>query len=369
MAPNDIPWAKPVFWGAERDYVANALASTWISGGRFVDRLENEIAEWTGARHALAVNNGTSAIHLAYVAIGVKPGDEIVIPGFAFLAAANVAIQFGAVPVFADVDPHNWCVTAGAIEKCLTPRTRAVVPVHTYGNACEMDDIMALCAARSLPVIEDNAEAFGTMYRGRALGTIGEIGTLSFQATKTITTGEGGMVLTSRPEYVEPMKLYRSHGMLKRRYWHEVAGNNFRLTNLQAALGCAQFERIDDIATARRLMLRTYEQRLADIGGVTPQAYGADVEPVPWAVAVRLDPAAFPQGRDAVMAQLLADGIETRNGFCSPVEMPHLYGAVDGIPAARTLSDQVLSLPSYPTLTVADIDRVCAALDGARCGT
>lgn len=361
-----IPWAKPDFWGRESELVADALASTWISGGAYVDRLEREIGEWTGAAHALAVNNGTSAIHLAFLALGVKPGDEIVIPGFAFLAAANVALHLRAVPVFADVDPDTWCMTADAVERCVTPRTRAVVPVHTYGNACDMDSIVELCAARRVAIVEDNAEAFGTLYRGRALGTIGEIGTLSFQATKTITTGEGGMVLTSRAEYVETMKLYRSHGMLKRRYWHEVAGNNFRLTNMQAALGCGQFERIDDIVSARRRMKESYDALLCGADGVVVQEFKPEVNPVLWAIGVRLDAAAYPQGRDAVMAQMLERGIETRNGFCSPVEMAHLYGVVENIPTARALSDNVISLPSYPTLSPHEIERICGVLTSLR---
>ena len=361
-----IPWARPDFWGNEFEYVHQAMQSTWISGGEFVDRLEREIAEWSGVRHALAVNNGTSAIQLAYLAVGLRPGDEVVVPGFGFLAAANVALNMGAVPVFADVAPDTWCVTAAAVAACLTARTRAVVPVHTYGNACAMDPIMELCRAKDIPVIEDAAEAFGTRYRGRYLGSIGDLGTLSFQATKTITTGEGGMVLTSRDELVEPMTLYRSHGMLRRRYLHEVAGYNFRLTNLQAALGCAQFERIEDIIAARRRMQAAYEERLSPVDGVTLQVFESDVEPVLWAVSARLDQAFFPQGRDAVIAHLQADGIETRNGFCSPVEMPHLYGSVNDIPVARALSDWVISLPSYPTLSVSDIDRVCASLLSVR---
>lgn len=361
-----ISWARPDYWGNEFEYVHRAMQSTWISGGEFVERFEREVGTWSGARHALAVNNGTSALQLAYAALGVGPGDEVIVPGFGFLAAANVALNMGAVPVFADVAPGTWCVTADAIAARVTARTRAVVPVHTYGNACDMDPIMELCRAHDVPVIEDAAEAFGTRYRGRFLGSIGDLGTLSFQATKTITTGEGGMVLTSRDELVEPMTLYRSHGMLRRRYRHEVAGYNFRLPNLLAALGCAQFERIEDIVAARRRMQAAYEERLSHVDGVTLQVFESDVEPVLWAVSARLGHAFFPQGRDAVIAYLQADGIETRNGFCSPIEMSRLYGSVTDIPVARDLSDWVISLPSYPTLSVSDIDRVCASLLSVR---
>src|SRR5688572_20131403 len=194
--PIDIPWAKPNFWGGEEANLLEALRSSWVSGGPFLDRLERELAEVLGTQHAIAVANGTAALHLAYLALGVAPGDEIVIPGFGFLGAANVALLMGARPVFADIDPATWCVTAATIEPCLNERTKAIVPVHTYGFVCDMAPIIELAAAHGVAVVEDAAEAMFSSYRGRAAGTIGEIGTFSFQATKTITTGEGGLVAT-----------------------------------------------------------------------------------------------------------------------------------------------------------------------------
>jgi len=356
-----IPWAKPDLWGNEQAYVSAALASTWISGGEYVDRLEREFAVFSGATHALAVCNGTAALHLAYLGVELRPGDEVVVPGFAFLGPANVALHMGARPVFAEVDPETWCVTAAAIERCLTPKTKLIVPVHTYGNVCAMDDILALARERGLAVVEDAAEAFPSRYRGRMAGTLGDIGCYSFQATKTITTGEGGMVATEDAAARDRMALYRSHGMLRRRYyWHDLPGHNFRLTNLQAALGCAQLEKLDLIVRERGRVWSRYQQGLSGLAGVTLQRFLPEVDAVVWAVAMRLDDDAFPQGRDAVMRQLGDAGIETRNGFVAPSAMDFYH--CPALPACELLSREVISLPTFPSLTDAQIDYICGEL-------
>ena len=225
-----------------------------------------------------------------------------------------------------------------------------------------MDPIMELCRSRGVVVMEDAAESFATKYKGRETGGLADIGTFSFQATKTITTGEGGMVLTRREEWVETLKLYRSHGMLRTRYLHEVAGLNFRLTNLQAAMGCAQLERMEDIARERRRMDASYRRHLAGAEGIVFQVYRDDVDPVVWAIGIKLDPRFFPQGRDAVMAQMTAAGVETRPGFYSASAMKHLYGNVEAIPICDEISRSVISLPSYAQITEDEIAQVCGAL-------
>src|SRR5437899_456914 len=229
-----------------------------------------------------------------------------------------------------------------------------------------MDSILALCSRRGIVVIEDAAESFGTRYKGRQSGTMGDVGCFSFQATKTITTGEGGMVVTSRDELAEPLRLYRSHGVSRRRYFHEVAGLNFRLTNMQAAMGCAQFEQIDVIIEARRRTHDRYCRCLENIDGLVMQKFSPAVEPVVWAVALKLDSSAFPQGRDAVIDQLADAGIESRPGFYPPNAMPDLYGNGIDIPVCTAIARQVISLPSYPSLTSEEIERVCASLKALR---
>jgi perosamine synthetase len=360
-----LPWSRPRFWGREEDYVLAALRSTWISGGPFVEQLESQVASYLGRKHALAVANGTAAIHLAYLAMGLRDGDEVVVPGFGFLAAANVALHFGATPVFCDVDPATWCMRASDIEKVLTPRTRAIVAVHNYGNMCEMGDLLALAARAGVPVIEDAAEALGSKLGQKPAGAFGEFSTFSFHATKTITTGEGGLIATDDDRAADKLRLFRSHGLRRHRhYWHEVPGHNFRLTNLQAALGLAQFEHIEQIVAERQRVVEEYRRRLEPMGGVELQAITAGCEPLIWAVAVRLSPEAFPQGRDAVMAALAARKIETRPGFQAPGEMEY-FGRAE-LPVAEELGRWVLSLPTYPMLDVAQTERVCAELEALR---
>lgn len=356
-----IPWARPAFWGSEKDLVMAALTSTWISGGPFVDRLEAEFSALSGGARALAVSNGTTAIQLAYLALDVQAGDEIVVPGFGFLAAANVALNMAARPVFCEVDPDTWCMRAEDILPLLTARTRAIVVVHTYGNVCDMAPILALADERGLPVIEDAAEAFPSRYRNQLAGTMGTLGTYSFQATKTITTGEGGMVVTRDAALAERMALYRSHGLRRQRhYWHEAPGLNFRLTNMQAALGCGQLEGLDTIVAERRRVYATYRNSLERLPGITLQTFRTDVEPIVWAIAVRLDRTAFPQGRDAVLTQMLEAGVELRPGFYSPSQLD--YFDCRPLPICDALAASIVSLPSFPTLTDAEIARVCAQL-------
>jgi perosamine synthetase len=360
-----IPWAKPNFWGNEKLYVSEALDSTWISGGPFVDRIETEFAALTGVSYILATSNGTTAIHAAYLALGLKPGDEIVVPGYGFLATANIALEMGVKPLFSEVDPDTWCMRAIDIEQCLSSKTKAIIPIHTYGNVCAMEQILSLGQKHGIPIIEDTAEALMSSYNGKLAGTMGTIGCYSFQATKTITTGEGGMVVTGDQELHDSMALYRSHGMLRKRYyWHELPGHNFRLTNLQAALGCAQIEKLPLIVKERRRVYERYYSRLSGVSGVTTQRFPPEVDPVVWAIAVKLDVSAFPHGRDRVMKQMAEFGIETRPGFYTPSQMP--FYKCPSLGTCEDLARTIISLPSYPTLGDEQIDFVCDKLDSLR---
>ena len=361
MIKNSIAWASPSQWGNEQRYVAKAIQSSWISGGEYIDKLELDFARFCDAPYAITASNGTTALHMAFLALGVGKGDEVIVPGFGFMAAANVALHVGAKPVFSDVHRENWCMTAEDIDKCLTSKTKAIVPIHTYGNMCDMDPIQELANKHGVTVIEDAAEAIGSKYKGKMAGTIASIGVFSFHATKTITTGEGGAAITSNLELRNKMRLFRSHGMSARRYWHEVVGHNFRLTNIQAAIGCAQLEHIDEIIVERTRVYVAYRNLLQKIGGVILQEFSAGVEPLVWAIAIELDPSAFPQGRDAVIDGLKELGIETRPGFYAASMMPHLYGEAQ-LPVCEEVSRQVLSLPSSPNLKGEEIDYICASL-------
>jgi perosamine synthetase len=363
-----IPWARPHLFGNELEHISEALHTTWISGGPFVDQLEQEIRDFTRVGYTCATSNGTTALHLAFLALSIGAGDEVIVPGFAYLGAANVALICGAKPVFAEVDPDTWSLTAEAVEQVLTPRTKAIVVIQTYGNMCDVDSINALAAAKKIPVIEDAAEALGSCYKGRAAGSCGTIGTYSFHATKTITTGEGGMVATNDPELHRLMQLYRSHGMARdvRYYWHQLAGHNFRLTNFQAAMGVAQFAHFNEVKKMRAVLHAQYRTRLESQPGIRLQRFDESVTPVLWALGLRLDPEMFPQGRDAILKEMKERGIECRPGFYSASQQP-LYNS-PALPICEDLARQVLSLPCYVGLDEAKVDFICQTLLSLRKG-
>jgi perosamine synthetase len=358
-----IPWAKPMFTDRERRLVLEALESTWISGGPFVDRLEREFTAHHGVAHGLAVSNGTTALQVALLALGVGPGDEVIVPGFCFVAPANMVIACGARPLFVDVEADTWSIDVDAVAGALTSRTKAVIAVHNYGNVADLTALRGLCDRAGVALVEDVAESAFSRRDGRFAGTVGDLGCFSFQATKTITTGEGGFVLTSRADLYERMRVMRDHGMRRgKRYWHDEVGFNFRLTNLQAALGCAQLEVLARIIGERARVWNRYRALLGDAAGVTLQHFPAGVDPVVWAVACRLDVSRFGP-RDGVIAALAQAGIETRPGFYPFHVMPlyQAHGAAP-LPTAESVGAQVISVPTFPTLTDEEIAEVCNKL-------
>jgi perosamine synthetase len=359
-----IPWAKPCLGENEKIYLADAIDSTWISGGPYLDRFEIEFPRRMRAPFGLAVSSGTAALQLAVSALGLKAGDEVIVPGFSFAAVANVVIAAGAKPVYADVDPLTWCLDPASFEQAITPRTKAVIAVHVYGNVCDMDAIVVIARRHKLMVIEDAAESAFSSLRGRYAGTFGDIGCFSFQATKTLTTGEGGFVLSADDEKVENMRCMRDHGMNKdKRYWHDMQGFNFRLTNLQAAVGCAQLERMEEIIAKRQHMEAAYRTRLAAIPGITHQEFTPGVIPVVWAMAVRLDPQVCRRSRDQVIDLLAQESIETRPGFYPFSAMPMYQAPV--LKVSSAISGEILLLPSFADLTDEEIARVCRILQKA----
>ena len=357
-----IPWAQPRLFGDEAEAMQNALSSTWISGGPYVDQFETLISGFVSARFACATSNGTTALHLAYLALGIGPGDDVIVPGFGYLGAANIALLCGARPVFAEVDANTWCLTAEAVGAVLTGRTKAVVAVHTYGNMCDIGGLTELLSPRKISLIEDAAEAFGSSRAGKQAGAAGTVGTYSFHATKTITTGEGGMVVTNDPNLAQKMQLFRSHGMARsvRYYWHQVPGHNFRLTNFQAAMGCAQFAHLNEIIETRNALHQQYRERLQSVAGVTLQEFESATTPVLWAMSARLDPSAFPQGRDRVIEQMRLHGIECRPGFYAASQQP-LYEAPP-LKVCEDLAQQVISLPCYVGLEEEQVNYICDCL-------
>ncbi len=359
-----IPWAEPTFDGKEKRYLADALESSWISGGPYVERFEKRFTARHASPYGLTASNGTTALHMALLALGVGPGDEVIVPGFTFVAPGNMVLAVGAKPVFADIDAATWCLDPAAAAAAVTKRTKAIIAVHVYGNVCDMDALRKLSAKHKLALVEDTAEAAFSKYKGRYAGTMSDVGCFSFQATKTIAMGEGGFVLTPRKALWESMRVFREHGMRRgKRYWHDVVGYNFRLTNLQAAIGCAQLERVDALIAARRRVYREYRKRLSGIPGVTLQQFKPEVDPVVWAVAVTVDPGCLRGGREALIDRLAEAGIETRPGFYPFSVMP-MYES-RRLPRAEAVGLNAISFPSSPSVTPAQIGYICAQFQGA----
>jgi len=358
-----IPWGKPCLGEKERDYLLKALDSTWISGGEFIDRFESDFARLIGTKYAITTSSGTAALHLALLALGIGSGDEVIVPAFTFVAPANMAIETGAKPVYVDIDPKTWCIDIKDVEKSITEKTKAIISVHVYGNVCEMAVLTKIARERQIYLIEDVAEAAFSNYRGKFAGSFGHLGCFSFQATKTITMGEGGAVVTDDEKLRERMRIMRSHGMREnKRYWHDLVGYNYRLTNLQAALGCAQLENLDNIIAEKARIYRRYLWNLSGSSGLEFQHIPEGVEPVMWTVAIKIDPHYFKGDRDYLIAELMKRNVETRPGFYPFSVMP-LYKAAP-LPVAESIGRNIISLPSYISISDENIDYICNQLKG-----
>lgn len=360
-----LPVTTPSLAGNELKYVADCIETVWISSqGGYIDKFQDAFTEYHGRGAALCTSSGTTALHLALVALGIGPGDEVIVPDITFGASANVVMHTGAKPVFIDIDPQTWTLDVAALEDVLTPRTKVIMPVHLYGHPCDMDPIMSFARKHGLKVVEDCAEALGAEYKGSKVGLLGDVGCYSFFANKVITTGEGGMVLTEDAELMERMALYRDHGMSKqRRYWHLVPGFNYRMTNLQAALGLAQMERIEHFLDQRARVVALYDARLKSISGIRtpPSAHWA--RNIYWLYSIEVDAQVLGMTRDELAQRLHERGVETRPVF-PPLHLQPAYGGCGRrYPVAERFAEQGLSLPTGNALSLSDTERVCDAIE------
>jgi perosamine synthetase len=339
---------QPDLSGNEKRYVNECLESTWISSkGRFVGQFEEAFASYLGAGHAASVSNGTVALHVSLVALGIGPGDEVIVPTLTYIASVNAITYVGATPVFVDSLSKTWQMDPAAVEAAVTAKTRAILCVHLYGHPCEMDALLATAREHDLLVIEDCAEAIGSRYRGRHVGTFGDIATFSFFGNKTITTGEGGMVVTDNAELHRRVSILKDQGNAPdRAYWHDTIGYNYRMTNIQAAIGVAQLESVDRRLEQKKQIAAWYQEDLAS-AGMSLQGAQAHVEHSYWMCCALLpEGQSYPPVRDA-MAEL---GIETRPVF-HPVHTMPMYGAgSQDFPVAERLSERGINLPSWPGL-------------------
>jgi len=336
-----IPYSTPFITKADELYITTAIKSGWISGGDFVQEFESKISELTKSSFCVATTNGTAAIELAYLSLGLKPGDEVILPAFGFMAATNVAINFGLIPVFADVYMETWLLSTQDVERKITPKTKAVVGIHTYGNVCSKS-LSNICKKNNIFYIEDCAEAFMSYIDGQPCGSYGDISIYSFHATKTITTGEGGAITTNNPEIYSRAKLIHSHGLQERgTYTHVLPGMNFRLSNILASLGCSQLDRISDIVSKKYSIYRFYSELFESTDLIVPQKIENNVEPVIWVFAFMTTM----KSREFVTILKNTYSIEARPGFVSSTFLPYLSTASN--PVADILSEHVVSLPSF----------------------
>jgi perosamine synthetase len=363
-----IPIAEPDLSGNEEKYVIECIKTGWISSkGKFVDQFEEEFASYVGVRHAVAVSSGTAALHLALAALDIRPGDEIIMPTFTMIACANVAKYLGAKPVLVDSEISTWNIDPNKIEEKITNKTKAIMAVHIYGHPADMDPIMKIAKNYGLYVIEDAAEAHGAEYKGRKVGSIGDLGCFSFYANKIITTGEGGMITTNDDKIAEKVRKLRDQGYdLTMRKWliHDVVGYNYRLTNLQAALGLAQLERIEDFINKHRENAYHYNSLLKGIRGVTLPPEMSWAKNVYWMYTILIDEEILGITRDDLIKKLEIYGIDTRSTFL-PIHLQPPYRDIyidEKYPIAELLGRRGINLPSGNSTTKEDIEYVASAI-------
>lgn len=351
-----IPAASPIVGEDERAAVDAVLASGMLAQGSEVSGFEREFSDVVDGRTCVAVNSGTSALHLALLALGIGPRDEVIVPSFTFAATANSVALAGATPVFADIDRDSFCLDPAAVEAAITPRTRAIMPVHLYGHPADMTRINQIANQRSLLVVEDAAQAHAARWDGVAVGAFGDAGAFSFYPTKNMTSGEGGMVTTGSDEVARTVRLLRNQGM-EARYRNEVVGFNTRMTDIHAAIGRVQLRKLDGWTKRRRAIADRFNREL--IGVCTPPV-SRQAFHVYHQYTVRI-----PEDRDGFSAALAADGVCSGVYYPTPVHRLPSFDLDLELPETELAAKEVLSLPVHPALSDSDVDRVIETVNRA----
>ena len=354
-----IPIFEPYLTEKERQYVLNCFDTGWISSqGEYISRFEASLAQYHDMPYCVATSNCTSALHIALKALDIGPGDAVVCPDLTFIAPANMVKLAGAELILCDIDPQTLNLDPVCLEKVITADTKAIIVVHQFGHAAPMNEIMTIARAKGLKVIEDNAESIGGRYKGKMLGTIGDISCYSFFANKIITTGEGGAILCRDSELDKRCRILRDHGMSREvRYKHVEPGYNYRMTNLQAAVGLGQIERLDSILELRMRQLELYTQRLAQVPRVLPRRFAPWCTPVHWLTTITLDP---PLDRDQFIVEMRERGVDCRQ-MINPVHWADHFRPRfrdENFPNAISMSTRSLHLPSTTALSMSQIDFV-----------
>ncbi|CAN5337353.1 GDP-perosamine synthase RfbE/PerA [soil metagenome] len=355
-----IPIYQPSLTGNEKQYVIDCIDSTWISSkGEYIQRFESSFADYIGIKHAATVCNGTVALHAALLAMGIGPGDEVIVPTLTYIASVNAINYTGATAVFVDSLPNTWQMDPADVVRKITSKTKAVMAVHLYGHPCDMNALVSITKEHKFFLIEDCAESLGSKYKGRHTGTFGDIATFSFFGNKTITTGEGGMVVTNDETLYDRVMHFKGQGLAKHReYWHDVIGYNYRMTNICAAIGLAQLEQANKFIERKREIAAKYDKAFQNSEIQFHQSH-SDVIHSYWMCSILVPEASQ---RDALREHLKKNGIETRPLFYPIHTMPMYSNKFQRHVVAEDLAWRGINLPSYPTLLDEELQFICGAI-------
>lgn len=352
-----IPVYQPTLTGNEKKYVDDCIETSWISSkGKYNDMFSKMFSNYIGTQYGTTVVNGTLALHLALLALGIGEGDEVILPSLTYIASANAVRYTGAKVVFADSKEDSWQLDPNDIEHRITDRTKAIMPVHLYGHPCDMDSIIELAKKHHLFVIEDCAEAIGSEYKGRKVGTFGDIAAFSFFGNKTITCGEGGMIVTNDKTLYERAIHIKGQGLAAHReYWHDIIGYNYRMTNIAAAIGVAQLEQVESFVNRKIQIANMYKEKVSGLPIRVHEAIG-DVKHTYWMVSIVCE---YLDDRDKLRDFLKKGGVETRPTFYPIHTMPMYSEKYQRLPIAEKLGWSGMNLPSYPSLKDEEVYYVC----------
>ena len=359
-----IPITKPSITQLEIDYVNDAVSHGWGSQCyEYIYRFEKAFSAFQQSTYALATSSCTGAIHIALMALGIKAGDEVIVPEITWIASVEPILYIGAKPVFVDVLPDTWCIDPSKIEAAISPRTKAIIPVHVYGNLCEMDEIMTIAQKHHLLVLEDAAEALGSEYKGKKAGSIGDAGVFSFHGTKTMTTGEGGILLTNHPDVYQRAKILNDHGRdpkIGKTFWMQEYGYKYKMSNIQAALGCAQLERIEELVDKKRQIFDWYKELMTALPcSLNPEKPGTKN-------SYWMPTAIFDQSvgfdRDALFAFMKERNIDCRPFFYPLSSLPMFETKPDNL-VSYGMFERGINLPSFHDMKKGDIEYIFQTIE------
>lgn len=361
-----ILYTKPSITELEVRYATDAAANGW--GDQcyaYINRFEALFKQHLGVSYAIATSSCTGALHMGMAALGIGPGDEVIMADTNWIATASPIVNLGAKPVFVDILPDSWCIDPEKAEAAITPRTKAIVAVHLYGNLCDMNRLLAIGEKHGIPIIEDAAEAVGSVYHGKRAGSMGKFGAFSFHGTKTLTTGEGGMFVTNDADLFERVLTLSNHGRARgqtKQFWPDVVGFKYKMSNVQAAIGCAQMERIDALTSRKREILATYRERLAGLPGVRMNPEPEGTTNGAWMPTVVFAPETGIT-REKLQAAFAAENIDARVFFW-PLSVLPMFKPVLANVYAFSIPDRAINLPSYHDINQVDQDRVIVVVEG-----